>query len=333
MLLQPTRWRQLMDGIGRAGRQVDSAFSWRQPIHGAGGPGPRIEPAFSCPRRFYAILTMDDCIPKPRPIVEAVPKPMDRTSRRTGLIAVKCGMTAVWDKWGRRIPITVLWADDNQVVQVKTVDHEGFNALQVGCGQKKPKQLSIPELGHFRSKGVPIKRKLKEFQVSEDALLPVGTPLTVRHFVPGQFLDVTGVSIGKGFQGPMKRWGFAGMPASHGASLSHRSHGATGGRKSPGKVFKNKKMAGQMGNRKATVFCVWVYKVEPQRDLIWVKGQVPGCKGNFVYIRDSWNKPPDVSLTPFPTHFAPPDEDPATLEALIADVGAEDPFQVDEEKK
>eukprot|EP00897_Mesotaenium_endlicherianum_P007730 jgi/Mesen1/6986/ME000364S06166 len=264
--------------------------------------------------------------PIERPPIELTSRPMTNESTRTGAIAIKCGMSAIWDKWGVRVPMTVLWLDDNQVVQVKTKEKEGFYALQIGCGQKKGKQLNLPELGHFRAAGVPLKRHLAEFRVTEDALLPVGTPINARHFAPGQYIDITGTTTGKGFQGAMKRHGFAGMPASHGASLSHRSQGSTGGRQDPGKVFKGKKMPGQMGAKQRTVQNVWIYKVDAARGLIWVRGQVPGHSGNFVLLKDALFKRPDPSVLPFPTHLSSGHEDLSTLEPLTADLGEKDPF-------
>jgi len=157
---------------------------------------------------------------------------MDRSparTRRSGLIAVKVGMTQEWDHWGARMPLTVLWVDDCQVVQVKRPETDGYLALQLGCGAKRPKQVSGTLRGHFSTAGVPIKRKVAEFRVTPDALLPVGFSLLASHFIAGQYVDVSGTSIGKGFQGVMKRWGFAGQPASHGNSLAHRGAGSTGG--------------------------------------------------------------------------------------------------------
>jgi len=261
------------------------------------------------------------------PQVPLEPRPWSPDSRRCGVVAVKCGMMSLWDKWGVRRPITVLWIDECHVTQMKTEEKHGFNSLQVGIGSKKKKQVPRALLGHYAKQQVPIKRKLAEFQVTRDALLPVGTEINAAHFVAGQHVDVTGTTIGKGFQGPMKRHGFKGLPATHGVSLAHRSHGSTGQCQDPGKVFKGKKMAGQMGNDRRTVQNVMVYQVDPSRNLLYVVGQVPGHKGNFVLVKDAirklWEGEHLRLNPPFPTYI-PNQED--ELSVAVADVGP-DPYE------
>lgn len=205
---------------------------------------------------------------------------------RTGTLAVKAGMTQEFDHHGQRIPLTVLWLDDVQVTQIKPYSATA-SSLQLGIGSKRRKQIPASLAGHFDAAGVPYKRKTKEFRVSNDAILPVGHTISASHFVPGQYVDVSGTSIGKGFQGVMKRWGFAGQPASHGNSLAHRKGGSTGQCQDPGKVFKGKKMPGRMGGVRATTMGCLVWRVDVDRGLVYVKGQVPGHKGNFVEVRDS----------------------------------------------
>jgi len=249
------------------------------------------------------------------------------TTYRSGALAVKVGMTQEWDHWGVRIPLTVLWMDECQVVQVKTPEKEGYLGLQLGIGSKRRKQIPASAYGHFVAADVPPKRKLKEFRVSPDAALPVGYTLSAAHFVPGQYVDVSGTTIGKGFQGVMKRWGFAGQPASHGNSLSHRAAGSTGQCQDPGKVFKGKKMPGRMGGKRQTTQNCLVWRVDPIRNLIYVKGQVPGHKGNFVEIKDSTHtRVHQQPVLPVPTvagdsdalhllHVAPkPDRNPFDIE-------------------
>jgi large subunit ribosomal protein L3 len=209
---------------------------------------------------------------------------------RSGVIAQKVGMTRVFTDGGEHVPVTVLKLAQCQVVGHRTKDKHGYVALQLGAGSRKVKNVPKPERGNFAVAKVEPKRRLAEFRVSEDALIPVGAEITADHFVVGQYVDVTGTSIGKGFAGPMKRWNFAGLRASHGVSISHRSHGSTGGRQDPGKTFKNKKMAGHMGVERVTTLNLRVVQTDPSRGLILVEGAVPGAKGGFITVRDAVKK-------------------------------------------
>lgn len=209
---------------------------------------------------------------------------------------------------------------------MKTEAKEGYYALQVGAGSKKEKQVTAPLAGHFKWANVPIKRHLAEFHVTPDALLPLGTPLAASHFKAGQYVDVSGVTIGKGFQGAMKRWNFRGQPATHGNSLAHRALGSTGGRQDPGRTWKGKKMAGRMGGERRTVQSLLVQRVDGARGLLYLHGQVPGHSGGAVEVRDALRKPPprDASV-PFPTYVEP---HPGALQALEPQVAPvqDDPF-------
>ncbi len=206
---------------------------------------------------------------------------------RTGLIAKKLGMSRIFDAEGRHVPVTVLHIDAVQVVAVKTVATDGYNAVQLGAGSRKVKHTTAPMRGVFAKAKVEPKRKLAEFRVAEDNLLSAGDSLSAAHFISGQKIDVTGISIGKGFAGAMKRHNFGGLRASHGVSISHRAHGSTGQCQDPGKVFKGKKMAGHMGAARVTVQNLEVVSVDEQQGIILVKGAVPGCAGNWVLLKDA----------------------------------------------
>lgn len=210
---------------------------------------------------------------------------------RTGLIARKLGMTRLFKNDGTHVPVTVLHLDDVQVVDTRTVGRDGYTAVQLGIGRAKVKNVTSPNRGHFARVKVEPKLKLAEFRVAEDALLEGGVTLSASHFVPGQKIDVTGVSKGKGFAGVMKRWNFRGLEATHGVSVSHRSHGSTGNRQDPGKTFKNKKMAGHLGQDRVTTLNLEVAGVDAIRGLIMVRGAVPGAPGGYVFVRDAIKRP------------------------------------------
>ncbi|MBA3811507.1 MAG: 50S ribosomal protein L3 [Caulobacteraceae bacterium] len=206
---------------------------------------------------------------------------------RTGVIARKLGMTRLFDPAGTHVPVTVLSLDGCQVTAQRTKERDGYVALQLGAGAKKAKNTSKALRGHFAKALVEPKRCVVEFRVSEDNLIAVGAEFTADHFLPGQKVDVAGLTVGKGFAGAIKRWNFGGMRATHGVSVSHRAHGSTGQRQDPGKVFKGKKMAGHMGQDNVTTLNLTVFRVDVERGLILIKGAVPGTEGTFVKIRDA----------------------------------------------
>ena len=232
---------------------------------------------------------------------------------RCGLIARKMGMTRVFTEEGEHVPVTVLQLDGCQVVAQRTEERDGYTALQLGSGAAKVKRVTRPMRGHFARAEVEPKRKLAEFRVSPDALIEVGSELLADHFVAGQKVDVVGTSIGKGFAGAMKRHNFAGLRASHGVSVSHRSHGSTGHSQEPGKVFKGKKMAGHMGDARVTTQNLQVVSTDPDRGVILIRGAVPGARGGWVLVHDAVKapRPEDVpwpGSSRQPAHAAPADE-------------------------
>ena len=258
---------------------------------------------------------------------------------RSGLITQKVGMTRLFAD-GKHVPVTVLKVEDLQVVATRTAEKDGYTAVQLGYGKAKVKNVSKPNRGHFAKAKVEPKKKLAEFRVAETNLIDIGAELSAAHFVDGQKVDVTAKSIGKGFAGAMKRHNFSGLRASHGVSISHRSHGSTGQCQDPGRVFKGKKMAGHMGARRVTVQNLTIVGTDEDKGLILVKGAVPGHDGSYVLIRDAVKRPlPEGAPTPAaikaaaavqeaPVEETPPEETPAeeapAEETPAADVGKED---------
>ena len=219
---------------------------------------------------------------------------------RTGVIAKKVGMTRLFQADGRHIPVTVLSLENCQVVSQRTGERDGYFAVQLGAGEAKQKNVNKPQREQFAKAEVGLKKRVAEFRVAdEEGLLPVGATITADHFIAGQKVDITGHTQGKGFAGAMKRWGFGGLRATHGVSLSHRSHGSTGNRQDPGRVFKNKKMAGHMGDRQRTQQNLEVVRTDAERGLIFVKGSVPGSKNGWLLVSDAVKLPLPEGV-PFP---------------------------------
>jgi large subunit ribosomal protein L3 len=242
---------------------------------------------------------------------------------RSGVIAKKLGMTRLFMEDGKQVPVTVLQLDKLQVVAQRTPEKDGYAAVQLGAGMAKAKRVSAPMRGHFAKASVAPKRKLAEFRVDADNLIEVGEEIIADHYFEGQFVDVTGTSIGKGFAGGMKRHNFRGLEATHGVSISHRSHGSTGQCQDPGRVFKGKKMAGHMGAARVTTQNLQVVKTDSDRGLIMVKGAVPGSKGGWVTIKDAVKKPfPENAILPAALRSAA-DEAAKAAEEAAAQAAAE----------
>jgi len=251
---------------------------------------------------------------------------------RSGVIAKKLGMTRLFMEDGKQIPVTVLQLDGCQVVAQRTADKHGYTAVQLGAGSAKAKNVSKAMRGHFAVAKVEPRRKIAEFRVAPENLIEVGEEITADHYFEGQFVDVAGTTIGKGFAGAMKRHNFGGLRATHGVSISHRSHGSTGQNQDPGRVFKNKKMAGHMGDVRVTTQNLKVVRTDPERGLIMVQGAVPGAKGGWILVRDAVKKKlPDEVPTPGAFRLPSDGSDDAAdippaevVDAAPAETGAED---------
>ena len=241
---------------------------------------------------------------------------------RTGVIARKVGMTRLFREDGVHVPVTVLALETNQVVAQKTAERDGYVAVQLGAGSAKAKNLTEPERGHFAKAEVEPKAMLAEFPVAEDALVEVGATISADHFLVGQMVDVTGATQGKGFAGAMKRWGFGGLRATHGVSVSHRSHGSTGNRQDPGRTFPGKKMAGHYGAETVTTQNLTVVRVDAERGLILIKGAVPGHDGSYVKVRDAVKKARPAEA-PFPGAVKSAAAPAAAAPAVVANEGGE----------
>jgi len=271
---------------------------------------------------------------QPEPLTHDPISGWTNKSRRCGLLTIKLGMMHSWNEWGVLLPITVLKVDDNQVLQIKTKAKDGINALQIGAGRKKLKHTTKPLMGHFARADVAPKRTMQQFPITPDAVIPVGTTLYARHFLAGQYVDASGKTIGKGFQGGMKRWGFKGQPASHGVSLAHRSIGSTGARKDPAKVWKGKKMPGRMGGKNATLRNLKIFEIYPQKNLLLVVGGIPGKEGTRIRLRDATGKAFFDAAPPFPTYFPNPDKpEPEILRGTFKKPGQKDEAKDEHTKK
>ena len=237
---------------------------------------------------------------------------------RCGLVTQKVGMTRVFNDAGEHVPVTVLKVDQLQVVAVRSEEKDKYTAVQLGYGKAKVKNVTQPNRGHFAKAKVEPKKKLVEFRVAKDAVLEVGAELVPSHFVPGQFVDVIGTTIGRGFTGSMVRWNFGGLEASHGVSVSHRSHGSTGNRQDPGRTFPGKKMAGHMGSVRVTTQNVEVVSTDADRGLILIRGAVPGSKGSWIYVRDAVKAPlPDNAPKPAAIRAAPAKNEAPAAEGQV----------------